>query len=119
MAVLFPRPTSVYKATGGVRTKGKWVPGTYTLYTVMGRARYFTAFEVSNLPDGKVNTGHIKFFSNDRLNAAVDGDDSIGDIIVYDGKYFEVIQETHTPMGLINHYRYEAEFRPARELNIP
>jgi hypothetical protein len=53
------------------------------------------------------------------MEVAEDGGDSYGDIVVYQGKYYELIQETHTPQGLINHYRYEGEYRPSRELTIP
>jgi hypothetical protein len=118
MAVLFPRPVTVFKQSGGSRVKGRWVAGAYTEETITGRVRHFTAYEILSLPDGKANTGNVKVFSNDPLNTSEDGGDAFGDIVFWEGRYYEVVRESHKPQGVISHYRYEAEFRQPEEIGI-
>ena len=116
MSVLFPTNVTVYSFSEGTRVKGKWVPGSFVESTIIGRVRNFTAFEVANLPEGKTNIGHVKIYSNSALNTAVDGGSSKGDIVIWQGRYYEVVKETHRPQGVINHYKYEAEFRQPNEV---
>jgi len=118
MSVLFPRPVTVFKQTGGARVKGRWVEGTYVEETITGRVRHFTSYEIASLPDGKTDIGHVKVFSNDPLNISEDGGDALGDIVLWEGRYYEIVKESHKPQGVIDHYRYEAEFRQPREVGI-
>jgi hypothetical protein len=115
MGVLFPGPVTVYRGTGGEYVKGKWTAGTREEITITGRVRHFIAYELETLPDGKSDIGHVKIFSNDPLVISEDEGDTNGDYIYWQGSFWEVVKLTHVPMGVINHYRYEAEFRTAKD----
>lgn len=118
MTTLVPENITILRESGGSYIKGRWTPGTRASITITGRCRHFEAYELYTLPEGKANIGHIKIYCNSPLTPAEEASDKIGDIIIWENKYWEVTKQTHKPMGFISHYKYTAEFRTPEQLGI-
>lgn len=109
---------TILRGSGGSYVKGKWTPGARAEVTITARARHFEAYEIAALPEGKANIGHIKIYTDDPLYPAEESGDKVGDILQWEGGYWEVAKQQHKPMGLIDHYKYIAEYRTAEQLGI-
>ena len=109
MSVLFPK-TINYIAVTGSRVKGKWsgseTPGTFT-----GNVQPLTGRELDVVQVGRKDIGKVKVYANQSLNVSVEGSNTPGDIIIWQGGRWEIIAKLPYQNDLINHYKYIAEFR--------
>ena len=109
MSTLFPSNITVEKVTFTI-TNGESTPSV-TEVTFTGSIQPVSAHELLALDIGRVNVGKIKIFSNDRLFVSRVDTNTPGDLVKWDGKVYEVIQENPYLNGLIQHYKYFAELR--------
>lgn len=110
MSTLFPSSISIKQVTGS-RSGGKWVP-VITEVTFTGSVQPVSAHELLALDIGRQNVGKLKIYSNSKIFVSRTATDKSGDLILWDGKLYEVIQENYYANGLIPHYKYFAELRP-------
>jgi hypothetical protein len=108
MSVLFPKTISAIRLTF-TRVKGKPVY-TPAAFTFIGNVQPTSGKQIENLPVAINNKGAVKVYSNDPLIVATEGGDTTGDIVIYNGKQWQVIYEMPYQNDLINHYKYIAQY---------
>lgn len=111
MSTLFPKIIS-YLVVTGARVKGKWVPvetpGTFT-----GSVQPVNGRDLDVVQVGRQDTGKVKVYANESLNVSIEGTNTPGDLILWEGGRWEIIAKLPYRNDLINHYKYIAEFREA------
>lgn len=109
MSVLFPKTISYLVVTGS-RVKGKFVevetPGTFT-----GDVQPVTGRDLDVVQVGRQDIGKIKVYANESLNVSVEGSNTPGDMIIWQGGKWEIIAKMANQNDLIPHYKYIAEYR--------
>lgn len=106
---LFPKSIP-YQARTGSYVLGVWTNTTPTDGTLMGSVQPMTGKEVEALGIGRLDIGHVKVYSDIRLNTSEEGSSTPGDVVISDGKRWEVIKELPYGNGLINHFKYVAQY---------
>jgi hypothetical protein len=109
MSTLFPKTIS-YKAVTGSYVSGIWVKSEAT-GTFEGSVQPVTGKDLETLPTGRGDRGIVKVYSGTQLNVSRADTDNSGDIVIWEGKEWEIIQELPYQNDLIEHYKYFAEFR--------
>lgn len=110
MSTLFPRNTIDYytvtvSTTNGVDTE---IP---VASTFIGSVQPTTGKDIESLPSGRGDLGMVKIYSDTELNVSVEGSNTPGDIVVWQGQRWQVVHEMKFQNSLINHYKYFAEYR--------
>jgi len=110
MSTLFPK-TINYKNVSGAYVDGEYqksdVESTFT-----GSVQPVTGKDTVSLEVGRDDLGKVKIYSDSELNVSIEGNTSKpGDVVIWQGDEWEVIQEMKFQNDLINHYKYIAEFR--------
>lgn len=80
-------------------------------FYIRGSVQPITGKDMDSLPIGRSDIGRVKLYTSTKLEVGVTGSDNTGDLIQYDGRVWEVIQESTYANGLIAHYKYIAEYR--------
>lgn len=106
---LFPS-TIDYKQVNGSYVNGEWTK-TEIEGTFVGSVQPLTGKELESLPVGREDRGKVKVYSDSPLNACVEGTENSGDIVIWQGKRWEVIFALDYQNNLISHYKYIAEYR--------
>lgn len=106
MSTLFPKNLSVI-----VRT-GEWVKGiwkdTETLSHFIGSIQPATGKDTEFLPQGRRDKGSVKVYSNTPMNVSQEGTDNSGDIVIWQGRKWEIVTALNFQNDLIPHYKYLA-----------
>lgn len=111
MGILFPETNTKKSTASGAYVKGVWTPGSETLSNIIIDVQPVTGNELESLEIGRRDLGKVKAYSNISLNVADEKNKINGDIIVYDNRNWEIISRLPYQHGLINHYKYFAEYR--------
>ena len=109
MSTLFPRNTIDYYSVATTTTNGIDAE-TLTAGTFVGSVQPTTGKDLESLPAGREDRGTVKIYSDTELNVSVEGSNTPGDIVVWQGQRWQVVFEQKFQNGLINHYKYFAEF---------
>lgn len=109
MSTLFPHNIQVERS-GGSYSGGRWVPGLSQLVAIVGSVQPVTGKDTEFLPENRRDTGLVKVYSNEPLQVSIEGGDSRGDVVIWAGKRWEVVQELVFANGLIDHYKYLAAY---------
>ena len=109
MGTLFPRNTIDYytvtvSTTNGIDTES------LSASTFVGSVQPTTGKDLESLPVGREDRGIVKIYSDTELNVSVEGSNTPGDIVIWQGQRWQVMFEQKFQNGLINHYKYFAEF---------
>lgn len=109
--------TQTYTYTVGQFINGIWVEDPEEAGTFEGSIQPLNYKDVQSLPVGRQDTGMVKVYSDIPLPVGEEVEDinvkrPSGAILDWQGKKWEVKKEKAYQMGLILHYRYEAELRP-------
>lgn len=108
MSTLFPHAIPVLHRTGS-RVNGRWV-GTSTEASITGSVQPLNGRDLQFLPEGRRDTGLVKIYCNTELAVSTEGSDTSGDVVVWSGKEWEVIQALEYSNGLIDHFKYIAAY---------
>jgi len=108
MSTLFPHTIAVLHRTGA-RVSGKWTESS-TATNITGSVQPLNGKDLQFLPEGRRDTGLVKVYSNTALSVSIEGTDTPGDVVIWGGKKWEVIQELVFANGLIDHYKYLAAY---------
>ena len=110
---LFAKTIPYQTQSGGDYTtnKGKWTPGSAVQNTFQGSVQPISGKEIASLPVGRADIGLVKIYSSTPLPVSVQGGTESGAIISYLSQSWEVIFEMKFQNGIINHYKYIAEYR--------
>jgi hypothetical protein len=111
MNVLFPQ-TYNYKpfSTAGY-VKGRFQSTYLDETTFIGNVQPATQEEINSLDIGRELRGTIKIYTDQVFNIAEEGTKTNGDIIIYEGKEYEVISLNNHTGTLLPHKKYFAELR--------
>lgn len=107
MSTLFPH-TIVVRHRTGERVRGVWTPGPTTSDTFVGSVQPVKGKDLELLPIGRRDTGAVKVYSNTPLAVSVEGGTTPGDVVVWQGRAWEIIAALPYQNGVINHYKYLA-----------
>ena len=107
MSTLLPH-TIVVRRRSGSLVKGVWTPGPVESGTFVGSVQPVKGKDLDLLPIGRRDTGSMKVYSNTPLAVSVEGGDTPGDIVVWQGRQWEVVAELPYQNDLIPHYKYLA-----------
>lgn len=108
MSTLFPHTISCIRRTGS-RVSGRWEESS-TMDTITGSVQPLNGKDTQFLPEGRRDTGLMKVYSNSPLAVSIEGTGKPGDVVIWAGKKWEVIQELVYANGLIDHYKYIAAY---------
>ena len=108
MSTLFPHTIAVLHRTGA-RVSGKWTESSSTT-SITGSVQPLNGKDLQFLPEGRRDTGLCKVYSNTPLSVSIEGSETPGDVVIWAGKKWEVIQELVFANGLIDHYTYIAAY---------
>lgn len=109
MSTLFPHNIQVERHPGSY-SRGRWVPGSSQLVAIVGSVQPVTGKDTEFLPENRRDTGLVKVYSNEPLEVSHEGGTSRGDVVIWAGKRWEVVQELVYANGLIDHYKYLAAY---------
>lgn len=109
MSTLFPKTIDYLQVTGSY-VNGVWTKAE-SASTFEGSVQPVTGKEVESLPVGREDRGKVKVYSNTPLNVSTEAQGHSGDIVIWEGQKWEVIFELKYQNGLIDHYKYIAEYR--------
>jgi hypothetical protein len=84
---------------------------TETAGTFVGTIQPLTGKETELLNVGREDLGKVKVYSSTQLNVSTEETENSGDIVVYSGKKWEIIQALDYQNNLIPHYKYIAEYK--------
>lgn len=108
--IFFPKTYSVKKYAEGTRVKGRYVNGVRTTVSVVADAQPITGKELESLNIGRQELGKIKIYMDEQLRISDEGTKQNGDIFVWHGDDYEVIQQLPRD-HLIPHNKYIGELR--------
>jgi hypothetical protein len=110
MATLFPKIISYTHRPGGAYIKGIWVEGTNEERTFIGSVQPVTGKDTDALNIGQEDIGKVKIYSSSKLTVSLEGTEDIGDIVLWQGQRWLILQELVFQNDLIPHYKYIAEY---------
>lgn len=113
MRTLFPKTYEMESSENGAYHHGVWRDGTKQVGTFRGSVQQVTGEELVSLTVGRKDTGKIKIYTSSILSVSTEGGSTAGDIVLWGGRRWEVIQALSYRSDLIPHYKYIAEDRGA------
>ena len=114
MSTLFPRTIQAEHRTGSF-VRGDWGVTTVENFTFTGSVQPLTGKETEFLPENRRDTGLVKIYSNAPLAVSLEGSNTAGDVVIWAGKRWEVVQELVYANGLVEHYKYIAAYIGSQE----
>lgn len=106
MSTLFPS-TIIYLQVSGSRVNGIWTPSMVEK-TFVGSVQPAVGKDTELLPEGRRDKGSVKLYSNTPLQVSLEGSDSSGDIVIWQGRKWEIVTAIPNQNNLIPHYKYLA-----------
>lgn len=107
MSTLFPHSLVVQHRSGSL-VKGVWTPGPVESGIFVGSVQPVNGKDLDLLPIGRRDTGSVKVYSNTPLAVATEGGTTPGDVVVWQGRQWELVAALPYQNGVINHYKYLA-----------
>ncbi len=111
MSTLFPQPQTAVRKRGGY-TNGVWSSSSVTI-SFSGSIQPISGKEIEALPIARKDIGSIKIYSNQPLRISEQGKENTGDIVLWQGRKWEVVQQLDYTNGLIPHIKYIGQDRGA------
>lgn len=111
MSTLFPQPQTAVRKQGGY-TNGVWSSSSVTI-SFSGSIQPISGKEIEALPIARKDVGTVKIYSSTPLRIAEQGKENTGDIVLWQGRKWEVVQQLDYTNGLIPHIKYIGQDRGA------
>lgn len=111
MSTLFPLPQTYYRNAGDY-VDGRWVSTVSGPLTFLGSVQPITAKDVAAGIPGRQDVGDVKVYASEALKVGEQGSLYKGDVVFWQGRYWEIMQELPHQSMLIPHFKYIAELRP-------
>lgn len=108
MRTLFNRSFKYLElGTGSYSDTGDYIPGGLSVRTVRGTVQTMTAQECEPYIDGSRNSGFVKIYASERLEARKEGGNA-GGFVFYDGNCFQLLDSMPNLNRVISHHKYVA-----------
>lgn len=108
---LFPMKYTLIRTSAGGYVNGDYVPGIEQSSLVDFDIQPIISDETQSLDEGRREIGRIKIYSDIDLITNEEGQNTIADRVVYEGKTYEVIKEDKRRVTILRHNKYTAELR--------
>jgi len=108
---LFPQSFSVTRKTFARDSYGRTTIATTATISFLGSVQPMSGSQVSREFPGRESHGYVTIYSDTALLASKEGTSAKGDLLFWDGDYWEVVKSSTWSNGLIPHYEYAAENR--------
>ena len=117
MSTAFPEKSFLYADCegGAYQSDGTYLEGALSTRTVSGTIQPMSFKECLAFSDGSRNSGYVKIYCNEKLNARERGESS-GGFVSYGGEIFRIVAEQAYQNGIMAHWRYVANLVPANEI---
>lgn len=102
---LFPIPQTV-KRRSGAYVKGVWTKTDDETFIAYGSIQPISAEELEFWPEARNIQGASVFYTTTLLYTTEEDGNTPSDVVVYDGKNWEVVQRKNFNSGVISHYQY-------------
>lgn len=109
MAVLFPKPIPILRRSGQY-VAGIWTESSSAGFVAQGSCQPVSGRAIEALPVNRRDIGQIKVYTNERLEPSTEGSTNPGDIVVWDGRLWEVWESQPNSNNLISHYKSLAQY---------
>lgn len=113
---LFPQPLTIERVTRAL-VRGTWTDGTPQILTFQGRqggtVQPLSGKDLENLEPASRSIGKVWIRTTSQLRTRVEGSKEKADVLIHDGRRWEVISDMVFANGLIPHHKYLAEYRGA------
>lgn len=107
---LFPKTINYLKVTIADSNNDGRFEKTETPATFQGSVQPMSGKETESLNIGQQDEGVFKIYSGTKLNVSIEETDKSGDIILWQGRRWKIVDEQEYQNSLINHYKYIAVF---------
>lgn len=110
---LFPIAQTYYtKGIDGSYIDGEYVEATWSdALTFYGTIQPMTDQEAESFDSGQRLLGGVKIYTTTNFNISEEGG-KIGDLVLFDGKYFQCRKKDTYKSGLLTHNKYLATYYP-------
>ena len=108
--ILFPKDLVALRPVTAM-VKGEVKTSAYQAIPFVGDIQPLSNRDAASLNVGRADLGKIRIFSDIQLQEEQTAGASNGDRVSFQGKVFEVIQESAHQNSLLDHYTYVAELR--------
>lgn len=111
---LFPKPFTIERVSRAL-VRGTYVDGTPQLITFSGSnggtVQPLSGEDIANLEPASRSIGKVWIRTKAVLRKRTDGSLEKADVLIHDGRRWEVIDNMNFDNGLIPHHKYLAEYR--------
>lgn len=107
MSTLFPKVIE-YISRSGSYQEGIWVTGSDEKKTFIGSVQPASGKDTEFLPQARRDTGSVKLYSGTPLKVPQEGSEAPGDIVIWQGRLWEIVTALNFQNDLIPHYKYLA-----------
>jgi hypothetical protein len=112
MSTLFPKPiTVIRKDPGTFSDLGRYQEGVTNEIIIYGSVQPDTGKDNQAQEVGLEDLGKVKCYMNEPLQVSSEGNNIVGDRVIYQNKEWEVLRDLPYQNDLIPHYKYIAEYR--------
>lgn len=109
---LFPSPFTILRSTKVLGPSGVWVVSNPESLTFYGSVQPLSGFELEHQEAGSQGIGKVWIRTTATLLPRAPDSDTSGDILVWQGAQWEVLQLLPFTHNVIPHHQYLAEWRP-------
>ena len=108
--ILFPKILNGIRRTTTL-VEGQWTDTVETPFTFKGDAQPYKERDSALIPVGRHDVGKYMIFTDAPLQVSELDGPIKGDLILLDGRKYELMVEDNHDNNLISHYTYQAELR--------
>jgi hypothetical protein len=100
----FRKPYTCRRRALGVYTKGEWVPGAWSTFTILASVQAAPAGGMQSLPEGRRHYHEFKVYSDTELFQALQGTRQDADQIFIEDDWYEVTDVNHWNNNVLPHH---------------
>ena len=107
---LFPKPFIIERVSRAL-VRGTYVDGTPVQLTFQGTVQPLSGEDIANLEPASRSIGKVWIRTTAALRKRTDGSLEKADVLIHDGRRWEIIDNLNFDNALIPHHKYLAEYR--------
>lgn len=111
MSTLFPKIIEFERQTNGAYVGGKWVADPEVTNTFLGSVQPLTGKQMEAFPTNRQDLGLVNVFSSSKLEISTEGGGNAGDVVLWEGRKWELFKEEIHANSLIPHFKYIGQYK--------